>query len=101
MKTFEYYSVNRNSDQTEGRGHSIPVASFLHKIDARTLSEDTEFCKKHGIMGSSQGIHVSSETITIYESVESYKKLNGLEHLKRMALAKLTDQDKILLGLVE
>jgi hypothetical protein len=100
MKTIVYYEVYKNSDSVEGRGHSVPVVRFKAIQDAHELAESKKFYERHGCMGTKGGIGVSKKEVLVYESIDEYKEIHGKEELKRIALAKLTDEDKKVLGLI-
>lgn len=99
MQKITYYEVYKNSDSIEGRGSSVTVVRFKEKFDATHLTHNPEFVKRHGVMGTSSGIGVSEKTIHIYDSYVEYDAEHGKEQLRRIALAKLTEEDKRVLGL--
>lgn len=63
--------------------------------DAERLANDKEFYGRHGVMGCNN-LHVSEEEFDIFESYQDYQ-----HSLKRIALAKLTEEDKRVLGLID
>lgn len=99
MKSITYYQVYKNSDSIEGRGPSVGVVNFSKKIDAIHLTHNPEFIERHGLYGHSAGLGVSEKSIIIFDSYEEYSDVHGKEHLRKIALAKLTKEDKKLLGL--
>ncbi len=100
MKTLEVYTIYKNSDQTEGRGHSIPVVRFDNKFEAERLACDSEFYGRHGVMGCNN-LSIGIETFDVYESYEEYQTIHGEAELKRIALSKLTQEDRRVLGLLD
>lgn len=100
MKTV--FLARCNADTVEGRGAMIPKAAFTHKSDAVTFIDN-----KPGIMGrkstkggwsKERGGDWDVEPLIVFDSLqeqETYKK----DDFKRQALAKLSTEEKIALGL--
>jgi hypothetical protein len=98
----EYTTIMADTDKTEGRGHLVPVAHFKNPGDARTVCEDARFYKQHGVMGTpmNPGTYVRKTTIRVYDSVEEFWECHDEDTARAKALAKLTDEDKKVLGLI-
>ena len=79
MKTIEYWEVTESFDRD-----SKHIANFSNK-------EDAEVC--------ANGVYRSAykKTFTIFDSVEDYEN-NTREKIRERALAKLTTEEKIALG---
>lgn len=80
-----------NSDRTEGRGRDI----IYYVCSNRPLAE--EFAKGLGPMGGSDGY---VKELYLMESLEDIN-LKPIAELKAKALEKLTEEEKIVLGLVK
>lgn len=102
MITIEVYPVNTNSDLTEGKGYAIPVGYFYRRDDAITVVSDPRWAK-YSVMG----VHSKNstydvgqlKTITIYDSAKEFWNEHDVEIKRQKALAKLTDEEKKLLGI--
>jgi hypothetical protein len=98
MKIWQTY---RNSDETEGRGPMIPDLTFLHEHDAARYIDN-----QPGVMGrrakwsnEKYGDWTMKEVVVIdYDVIEAGEKQ---VKLKLAALAKLTAEEKELLGLTD
>jgi len=98
MKIWQTY---RNSDETEGRGPMILDLTFLHKHDAARYIDN-----QPGVMGrrakwsnEKYGDWTMKEVVVIhYDVIEAGEKQ---VKLKLAALAKLTAEEKELLGLTD
>lgn len=104
MATIEMYSVNTNSDSTEGRGYPIPVAFFKSKDDARKVVRDERWAR-WCVMGyhnadQAEQCDISRQTINLYDSAESFWERHDEDNKRAKALTKLTDEEKKLLGLI-
>jgi len=86
MKT--YYEVSVNSDQQDGRGSQIPMATFVHKKDAEKL-----------LTNKSDMLGIEYRPVTVFESYDEYFDLVK-ENIRYKAMMKLTDEEKEILGLV-
>lgn len=99
-KTFPIFTLSKNSDQTEGRGRDIPVARFTSHAEAVKVNEDPRFYKMHGVMGTKYDAKYSikTENLEIFETAEEYFSFDK-DAVKKAALAKLSTEEKIALGL--
>lgn len=96
MKIYQTY---RNSDDIEGRGPVVPDLAFLHKEHAERYVDE-----QPGVMGRRKkwsqlkygDWHIKEIEVLDYDVIEA-----GQEKVKRKmaALAKLTPEEKELLGL--
>ena len=89
-----------NTDQTEGRGPMKPHAYFTDLDEAKKVNNDPRFFRKFGVMGTqgSSEYNIKKENITLFYTAEEY--FNEDKNLMRKnALAKLTPEEKELLGL--
>lgn len=91
-----------NSDQVEGRGHSIELAHFTNHADAVAVCKDERFYKKHGVMGTPMNTEydVREKSIRVYDSVQEYWDTHDENERRQRALDKLTEADKVVLGLI-
>jgi len=96
MKTFEIngYEVITNSDLTEGRGRSVHVAYTTNDFTAKQIA------KGKGVMGTDAEVRAINKTIRVYETHSEYLG-SKQEEIRKKALAKLTKEEKILLGLTD
>lgn len=121
MKTIKAYVVLRNGDQTEGRGPMIPVGYVRTREDALKIVTNPLFYKKHGVHGcppyGNGEYDVREESIKIFDSFDEFMKwefgISDKELLKmneeeakqaletkiKNALNKLTQEEKVILGL--
>jgi hypothetical protein len=95
------FSINRNADTNEGRGPMVTMAYMNSKEEALKVVDDPRFARY-----CVQGIHrpgsehsaVAEINLHIYQTAEQF--WNGIEsQARRAALAKLTAEDRKLLGL--
>lgn len=101
MKTLKLYAIQRNLDTTEGRGPMKTVYYTSDKSLANKILNNPLFYKQYGIMGSLSGVSDSDiklENITVLETMEDFFLIEKSEKAK-IALAKLSDADKEILGL--
>jgi hypothetical protein len=104
MRKVTFFQVTRNSDSTEGRGHSVPTdIGFTHRADAVDFAKSRHYAKNYGVMGTpGSDFDVDEVTYFIYKSVEEWEdKAPGVEEERdrAAALSKLTDKERKLLGL--
>lgn len=94
MKQFRIrgFEVLTNSDTTEGRGIPVHVA---YTFDEQTANE---IAKGRGVMGTMADVKPIDKTICILDSFDEFEELQNVEKREK-ALAKLTDEEKQLLGL--
>jgi hypothetical protein len=97
MKIYQTY---RQSDEIEGRGPSIPDLAFLHrKHDARYIDDQP------GVMGRRRkwskedfgDWYIKEIEVLDFDVIDAGQET---VRLKMKALAKLTDEDKQILGLM-
>lgn len=95
------YVLHKNSDQTEGRGHSIPVGYFKNREDAVIVNDDARFYKEHGVMGTQcdARYNVQELKMHVYESADEWFDQYDENTIRDRAMAKLTHQEKEVLGL--
>ena len=100
MKVTNIYAVLINADTNEGRGPMLPLAYFHTKQEALAVVSDKRFAK-WGVQGhlGDPGSNVSLGPMCLYDSPEDFWKQHDNENKKMHALAKLTDEEKTLLGL--
>lgn len=90
LKVWGAYS---NTDKTEGRGGMQLDGLFTKEEDAKKRA------KGQGVMGYGDG---NVKEVHIFESYEEYRDITDKERrakLRRSAMAKLTTQEKLVLGL--
>ena len=97
MRIWQSY---RNADDIEGRGPMVPDLAFLHKEHAERYIDE-----QPGVMGRrfkwSQSPY-GDWTIKPIEVIDYDVTEEGIKKTKaRMALAKLTDEEKEILGLLD
>lgn len=80
MKTIEYWEVTESFDRDTKH-----IANFINEVDAKE-------CAK-GVYRS-----VYKKVFTIFDSVEDFEN-NTREKIRARALAKLTPEEKIALGI--
>ena len=97
MRSYTFYVVTRNSDLTEGRGTSLPVAHFYDLAEAKRAASDKDLVAQYGVWGSGP-LGISQVQIFGYDSLEEYKDRQAL-NVKDRALAKLTAEERKVLGL--
>ena len=100
MKEIECYELLANTDRTEGRGGTEVVGRFVHYSDALSVNNDPRFYKEYGVMGSKSDpkYNIRKANIVIFDSNEDFFNMKK-EYLKERALAKLTAEERNLLGL--
>ena len=94
MKQFpiDGFEVITNSDLNEGRGHAVHVCY----CSSQSLALDV--AKGKGVFGTDADVRPVCKTITIYDTMEEIVK-NDVDQIKKRALAKLTQEDRITLNL--
>jgi hypothetical protein len=106
MKTIKLFELSRNSDQTEGRGHNVPVGYFEALDQVLKTNDDERFFSKYGVMGTkytsvSGGFlpyNIVLKTFDIYSTSEEFFEKHDKQTKIQKALAKLTEEEKELLG---
>lgn len=94
------WQTYRNADMIEGRGPSIPDLAFVHRQHAADYIDAQE-----GVMGRKAkwskdtfgDWHMKKVEVLEYDYMESKQRK---EELKEQALNKLTQEEKVILGLV-
>lgn len=87
------YAATRNSDQTEGKGHTVTIALFAHRADA------VKAAAGQGVMGYGNG-DVEPRDIHIYESYKEYVTATDAA-LYKSAMSKLSPEERRVLQLVQ
>ena len=102
MKTTKLFAVQRNLDQTEGRGPMKTVYYTKDKNLGLKIVNSPIFYNKYGVQGCGpyEGgkYDVVEEDINIIESFDEFVSFEKDAEAKA-ALDKLTDREKELLGL--
>jgi len=107
MKTIKLFELSKNSDQTEGRGHNVPMGYFEDLDQVLKTNDDERFFSKYGVMGTkytsvSGGFlpyNIVLKTFDIYATSEEFFEKHDKQTKIQKALAKLTEEEKELLGL--
>lgn len=107
MNTQVIYSVQTNTDQSEGRGSQVDTGIyFTEKADAVKFTNSNHY-KRYAVMGyinlkSTNDYNVKEKVVNIFESITDYeenneeiKKIRQLEDIRK----KLTDEEIKLLGI--
>lgn len=92
MSAHKIFVFMKNADQTEGRGPMVPVCGFTDKTEAQKVADRLE---PYGFSGQFNEVR----EFTVYNKAEDFPGYPSDENLKKHALAKLTAQEKKLLGL--
>lgn len=82
------YIATRNSDSTEGRGHTETIAAFFDEKSAK------QAVKGWGVMGVGDG---DVEKMDVYDSFAEYDP-KSVANIRKKALSKLTHEEKKSLG---
>lgn len=100
MKKIECFEVLGHTDTTEGRGPMKVIARFSTETAANKYIESSAY-KKWCVMGHLSTYdknNIKRTTIIILDSVDELSELEN-EEFKARALAKLTQQERKVLGL--
>lgn len=82
-----------NSDLTEGRGAHVHIGYFLSKKDAERAGVG------QGVMGTDARVRqVGEVSLIVYETFDEFLAIQK-EEKRQQALAKLTQEERELLGL--
>ena len=100
MSTKKVFVVNRNSDQTEGRGPLIPFCYTETRELALQIINSPIFYRKYGVQRCKEGDYLVRETeLVVFSNFEEFMLSEQSEAAKK-TLAKLTKEDKEVLGLI-
>jgi hypothetical protein len=102
MNTTKLFELTHNSDQTEGRGYAVGIGFVNSLAEAKKIVDDPRW-KKYCVMGvHTPGSHyydIREVDVVLFSNAEEFWELHSIEAKKKAALAKLTDEDKVILGL--
>ncbi len=100
MFTKKVFVVNRNSDQTGGQGPMIPFCYTDTKELALQIISSPIFYTKYGVQCCKEGDYLVKETeLVVFSNFEEFA-LSEKSDAAKMALDKLTKEDKEVLGLI-
>jgi len=104
MKTIKFYQVMKNLDRTEGRGPMIPAdIGFTNQTSALAFVTSDYYAKEYGVQGTPGSEYdVKERTYFIYDSFDEWDQHSPDrvdERKRENALAKLTVEERSLLGL--
>jgi len=94
------WQTYRNADMTEGRGPSIPDLAFVHRQHAADYIDAQEGVMGHKAKWSENTFgdwYMTKVEVLEYDYMESEQRK---EKLKEQALNKLTQEEKVILGLI-
>lgn len=102
MKTITLYAVQKNEDQTEGRGPMTDVYYTHTKDLALKIVNSPLFYKKYGVQGCAPykngEYDIKQREFLLLENMEDF--FNIEKNIKvQNALNKLTDEEKEILGI--
>lgn len=102
MKILNLHAITSNSDTMEGRGGTIIHGYTTGEIEALKIVNDPRFYKRFGVMGRApyEGgkYYVHKKEILIFDDATEFFAYD-VNAKKKQALAKLTPEEKKLLGL--
>ena len=100
MKNIPLYEVLSNTDTTEGRGPLQTNGYFHDRVEASLLVGSREYGRQFGIMGTScdPAIYVRSVEIKVFKDAKDFWNSRKIT-VRDTALAKLTEEEKLALGL--
>lgn len=105
MKTLKLWACQANCDRTEGRGPMEDICYASSKDIALKIVNDPVYYRKHGVMGVAPWDDgkqdVSERNLIVYEDYSEYVDSVNIEAKKAVALGKLTNEEKKLLGLIK
>lgn len=99
MKTLKIHILNRNLDQTEGRGPVVPAFYFASAELAAHAAKLPCFYREMGVQGGMDGSLVETKEIQLIESIEEFVRLRK-DQVAQRALGKLSDLEKDALGVL-
>lgn len=94
-----HYQVLTNSDLTEGRGETVLIGR------AFTRDRALDFAKGQGVMATDAKVELVAETLVAWDggifvlAPAHMLTRESQEEIARRGLAKLTDEEKVALGL--
>ena len=89
----EVWEAYTDTDLVEGRGSKVVLGYFTKQLDAK------EAAKGEGVMGTDAHVtKIKTPSFMIFESIEEYRQ-NTRKELRKIALAKLSYEEKVALGL--
>ena len=91
-----FFDATYNSDTIEGRGPMVSAGIFTRREDAEKLDGRS----KYHAMGVINPLYPAIKVmrVKVYHSMEDFDN-NSDESIREKALSKLTDADKLVLGL--
>jgi len=102
MKTTKLYAVQKNEDQTEGRGPMTDVYYTTSKELALKIVTSPIFYGKYGVQGcppyKGGEYDIKEKEFTILENLEDFFNIENNLKIKN-ALSKLSEEEKQILGL--
>lgn len=103
MQKIEVYTVQVNTDTTEGRGPMRALAYFSDRDEAVKVVRDKRFAQ-WCVMGvhdpdSEARYAIRSESNVLYATADEFWAEHDRDQKKARALAKLTLEERELLGL--
>ena len=103
MKTYKLWAVQANEDTCEGRGRNRDILYTSDQATGLQIVRDKSFYQQYGVQGCipyKDGVNdVVSKIFNVFESFEEYLETIDVDIKKQKALAKLTAEEKKLLGL--
>jgi hypothetical protein len=94
------WQTYRNADMTEGRGPSIPDLAFIHRqhaADYIDAQKGVMGCKAKWSENTFGDWYMKKVEVLEYDYMESEQRK---EELKEQALNKLSQEEKVILGLI-
>ena len=103
METLKLVKITKNSDSTEGRGYEIIIGYVRDMRTADAIVDDkrfSQFCVMGAHSPGQQRRQRDEVELPIYDTAEEFWHDHSPEaEARRRALAKLTDEDRWVLGL--
>ena len=99
MKTVTFFEVTKNSDSTEGRGHTLPTGIAFTEKDKAVEFACSDRYKPFAVMGCAgkySKFNVRKVTTVVYDDLSDYDNNSDavkLEQTKSNALEKLTKEE--------
>lgn len=102
MNIITLWACLANEDTNEGRGRNYEVCYASTKDLALKIIHNPTYYKHHGVQSCEPdkggGCYVKETKMVVYDTLEEYTN-DGKNKAIKTALGKLTDDEKILLGL--